>query len=433
MTHTPTFRPIGYGELVRRNRSFRLLWIGQIISLLGDWFDFIASAALLTNLTNSGAAIGGLFVVRMLAPFIVSPLAGVAADRFNRKHLLIACDLARAVVVMGFLLVRRPEHVWLLYTITALQLGLSGFYFPARNAILPDIVTRSELGAANALSSTTWSVMLAFGAALGGLATGEWGVYPSFVIDSLSFVLSALLVSRVIYHHAPPLSGGRTVGAALAQYVDGLRYLWHHTDILFIALHKSASALLASGVFQVIQVALAREVFVLGAGGGTGLGIMFAVVGIGTGIGPIIARRFTEDRSQPLRIAIAVSYIISALGFVLIAPLLSFNLTLLGLLLRGIGVGIGWVFSTQLLLQLVPDRVRGRVFATEFALLSLMNAFGAMAGGWALDQTLWSLGGVIYALALLILLPGILWSLWIVFGPHERPSEEAETAPESAK
>jgi MFS family permease len=433
VTHAPASRQTGYVELVSHNRSFRLLWFGQIISLLGDWFDFIASAALLTNLTNSGAAIGGLFVVRMLAPFLVSPLAGVAADRFNRKHLLIASDLARAVVVMGFLLVRRPEHVWLLYTITALQLGLSGFYFPARNAILPDIVTRSELGAANALSSATWSVMLAFGAALGGLAAGEWGVYPSFVIDALTFVLSAVLLSRVYYHHAPPLSGSRTLSAALSQYVDGLRYLWHHTDILFVSLHKSASALLASGVFQVIQVALARDVFVLGAGGGTGLGIMFAVVGIGTGVGPIIARRFTEDRNQPLRIAIAISYVISALGFVLIAPLLSFDLTLLGLLLRGIGVGSGWVLSPQLLLPLVPDRVRGRVFATEFALLSLMNAFGALAGGWVLDQTWLSLGEVIYALALVILLPGILWSLWIMFGQRERPPEEAEAVAESAK
>ncbi len=425
-------RQVGYIELVSRNRSFRLLWVGQIISLLGDWFDLIASAALVSALTDSGSAIGGLFVVRMLAPFLVSPLAGVAADRFNRKHLLVAADLGRALIVLGFLLVRRPEHVWLLYVITALQLSLSGFYFPARNAILPDVVARSELGAANALSSATWSVMLAFGAALGGLAAGQWGVYPSFIIDSLTFLLSGLLVSRIAYHHAPPLHGGATLGTALNQYVDGLRYLWRNADVLLVSLHKSASALLASGVFQVVQVALAEQVFIVGQGGGTGLGIMYAVVGIGTGIGPIIARRFTGDRNQPLRIAIAVSYLISALGFVIIAPLVSFNLTLFGLLLRGVGVGVGWVFSTQLLLQIVPDRVRGRVFATEFALLSLMNALGALAGGWALDQPWLSLGEVNYALAILILLPAILWSLWIVFGRQHRPQEEAEAPAEVA-
>ena len=76
-------------------------------------------------------AVGGLFIVRFLAPFVVSPVAGVFADRYNRKYLLIAADLGRAVVVMGFLLVREPEQVWLLYTLSALQMGLSGFFFPA--------------------------------------------------------------------------------------------------------------------------------------------------------------------------------------------------------------------------------------------------------------------------------------------------------------
>ena len=101
----------GYVNLVRTNRSFRYLWYGQIISLLGDWFNLIASATLIGELTNSGLAVGGLFVVRMLAPFVVSPFAGVAADRTNRKHLLILADVGRAVVVMGFLLVRRPQDV----------------------------------------------------------------------------------------------------------------------------------------------------------------------------------------------------------------------------------------------------------------------------------------------------------------------------------
>ncbi len=178
----------GYLDLVQGNANFRHLWYGQIVSLFGDWFNLIASAALISTLTKSGLAVGGLFVVRMLAPFFISPLAGVAADRYNRKWLLILADLTRAVVVLGFLLVREPQFTWLLYTLTAVQLAISGFFFPTRNAILPDIVTRQELGAANALSSATWSVMLALGAALGGLVAGELGIYPAFIIDSLTFL-----------------------------------------------------------------------------------------------------------------------------------------------------------------------------------------------------------------------------------------------------
>ncbi len=88
--------PLGYAQLIRENRNFRSLWFGQIISLLGDWFTLIASASLVALLTRSGFAIGGLFVVRMLAPFLLSPIAGVVADRYNRKHILMVTDLIRA-------------------------------------------------------------------------------------------------------------------------------------------------------------------------------------------------------------------------------------------------------------------------------------------------------------------------------------------------
>jgi MFS family permease len=407
-----TSDPVGYVALLQRNRNYRYLWAGQVVSLLGDWFNLIASASLVAALTQSGVAVGSLFVIRMLAQFLATPFAGVAADRYNRKHLLILADLGRALTVLGFLFVSEPGQVWLLYVLTAVQLAISGFFFPARNAILPDIVSRRELGAANALSSATWSVMLAFGAALGGLVAGQWGAYPAFTIDALTFLLSALLISRIVYQPDSALTGDRSVIAAVRQYVDGLRYLVQHKDTLAIALHKGAFALFVAGGFQVVQVAVAERVFVIGQGGGTSLGLIYAGMGVGTGLGPIVARRFTGDRDRPLRLAIGLSYLIAALGLALIAPLYSFGLLMVGTVLRGAGGGIGWVFSTQLLLHLLPNRVRGRVFATEFAIFALMNATGAAAGGWALDNTDLDLTGMIWIMAGLILLPGLLWALW---------------------
>lgn len=406
----------GYSQLVRENRNFRFLWLGQVVSLLGDWFNLIASASLVAMLTQSGVAIGGLFVVRMLAPFLVSPIAGVAADRYNRKRLLIFADLVRAATLGGFLLVRRPEQVWLLYALTALQLGMSGFFQPTRNAILPDIVGRHELGAANALTSATWSVMLAFGAALGGLAAGEWGVYPSFVIDGATFLVSALLIAQMKYTAHVVDESERTVRAAMRQYIEGLAYLWHRKDFLVIALHKAALALTVSGGFQVVQVAIAERVYVIGEGGGTGLGLLYAAVGVGTGLGPIAARRITGDRGDALRIAIAVAYAISAAGLAIVATLGSFGVILVGTLLRGIGAGLGWVFSTQLLLQLLPDRVRGRVFSTEFAMFTLANAVAAAGSGWLLDSGTLDISGLLIWMALLVLVPGLLWSLWLFAG-----------------
>jgi MFS family permease len=419
----------GYLTLVRGNFNFRFLWFGQIISLLGDWFNLIASAALVAELTDSGLAVGGLFVIRMLAPFLVSPFAGVAADRYSRKRILILADAGRAVTVLGFLLVQEPAQIWLLYTLTAIQLAISGFFFPARNSILPDIVAPNRLGAANALSSATWSVMLAFGAALGGFVAGGWGIYPAFLIDALTFVLSAVLISRIVYVSGAALAeADRTLSAALHQYMEGLRYLGGHKDILAIALQKGAFALLASGPLQVIQVVLAEEIFVRGEGGGTSLGLMYAFAGVGTGLGPILARRFTGDRDRPLRIAIALSYVVAAIGQAMIATLSSFGMVLLGTTLRGVGGGIGWVFSTQLLLQLVPNRVRGRVFSTEFAFFTLMNAVGTAVGGWALDAPAIGISSILWWMAFLTLIPGALWTLWIV---SAQATDQVEMEPRS--
>jgi MFS family permease len=405
--------PVSYSALLRGNQNFRLLWLGQVVSLTGDWFNLIASSALIAELTQSGTAIGSLFVVRMLAPFLVSPIAGVVADRYNRKRILLATDLLRAVVVLGFLVVRSAEQVWLLYLLTAVQLGISGFYFPTRNAILPDVVSRAELGAANAISAATWSTMLALGAALGGLVAGLWGNQPAFVIDALTFIVSAYFISRVVYQPITSLeSSDKTVWGTLQQYLDGLRYLRQDLDVLLITLHKPAIALLITTGFQVIQVRIAEQVFIIGKGGGISLGIMYGVVGIGTGLGPIMARYFTGDRDKGLRTAIIIGYLLAAVGLLIASPLYNFYILQIGILLRGIGAGTVWVFSTQLLLQLVPNQVRGRVFATEYAIFTLMSAISAAVTGPAMDII--GISGLLAWMAGLSLLPMLLWLLWVV-------------------
>lgn len=404
--------PVGYAALVRSNRNFRLLWFGQIISLLGDWFNLIASAALVAQLTQSGLAVGSLFVVRTLAPFLLSPVAGVVADRYDRKWILILSDLSRSAVVFCFLLVRDPGQVWLLYVLTALQLGLSAFYFPARNAILPDVVTTAELGAANALSSATWSVMLAVGAAIGGLVSGAWGNYTAFVVDGSSFILSALLTLLVTLPATPRRGGAKTVGAALRDYMEGMRYLERHRDTLLITFHKAINALFLSSSFQVLQVAIAQQIFTIGKGGGISLGLMFGLAGIGTGIGPMFARYLTGDDNRRLRWGIAAGYLIGGVGLLISAPLLNLGLFLVGTLIRGIGGGIIWVFATQLLMQVVPGPIRGRIFATEFAFFYLGSALAATLVGALLDAQV-SMSLIIGGMAGLSLIPCLIWVLWL--------------------
>jgi len=404
-----------YSTLVRTNRNFRYIWLGEIVSLLGDWFNLIASATLIGTLTGSGIALGGLFVVRMLAPFLVSIFGGIIVDRYNRKHILIITDLLRGVVVLGFLFIREPSHVPYIYLLTAIQLGLSGIFFPARNAIFPDLVTRSELGPANALSSSTWSTMLALGTALGGFVAGGLGLQTAFILDAASFFLSAFFIIKISYTPKPQPASDQRVETLLRDYREGFRYLQQNRDILFLVVQKALVTFCFSAAYEVTAVPISQNVFIVGQGGGIGLGLIYATIGVGTGLGPIVMRLFTGDREEALRVGIMISFAIAALGMFLAAPMVttgySFALFLLGLFIRGFGGGTVWVFATQLALHAVADKVRGRVFATEFALFSLTSAIAAGAAGWALEEPTIGYAGIVWVLPLLTVIPVFLWLL----------------------
>ncbi len=402
----------GYWSLVRDNANFRHLWFGQIISLLGDWFNLIASASLVAELTNSGLAVGSLFVARMLAPVLVSPLAGVVADRYDRKKVLIATDIGRFFTATAFLLVREPDQVWLLYALSFVQLGIGGFFVPARSAILPDIVSEQQVGAANALSSATWSVMLALGAALGGLVSGAWGIYPAFAIDASTFLVSALVLSRIRLGSKPALEGDKTLGSVLQQYLDGLRYFRQHVEIAVTATHKAALVLCFGAPLEVVSVAIARGIFTLGEGGALGLGLMYAAAGVGTGLGPIVGRYFVGDHLPALRWSIALGYGLAVVGLLIISTVHSLTVVLLGIFIRACGSGVLWVFSTQILLQMVTPQLRGRIFSTEIALSMLMSAAGASMGGYYLEWL--GVAGALYWMAALTVVPGLMWVGWLL-------------------
>ena len=399
---------VGYLELLQHNSNFRWLWSGQIVSLLGDWFNIIASAILIRNLTDSGLALGVLFTIRMLAPFLISPLAGMCADRFNRKHLLIITDIIRGILLIGYLFVRDENDIWLLYLLTTLLFAVSGFFSPARSAILPDITSQRELGTANALSATSWSVMLALGAAIGGFTAGLFGVYTAFVIDGLTFLISAGLLWQI---RLPKRSDVQVDMLVRTKFVT-FHYMLQYPDIFFLTLHKAAIALLLSSGFQVVLVEIAKTHFVVGKDGAISLGLMFCMGGVGSGIGPIIARYWTGDRDRPLRQSISLGYLIGSIGLAIIAPLESLTTVVFGGFVRSIGGGIAWVFSTQLLLQRAPNEIRGRIFGTEFALFTLMGGIATAIVGAMLD--LFGVGAVLWGMASLPSIPAILWWLWQV-------------------
>jgi MFS family permease len=184
-------------SLLRRNGNFRRLYLASVISLGGDWFLLIALFGLMLRLTDQAIAVAFTIAAQDLTYFLASPFAGVLADRLDRRRLMIACDLSRAALVLGFLLVRTEDLVWLAYVLLALTAVFAAAFEPASMAAMPNLVDERDLSIANALSGSLWGTMLAVGGALGGVVAGVFGTDAAIVIDSVSFLLSAALILRI--------------------------------------------------------------------------------------------------------------------------------------------------------------------------------------------------------------------------------------------
>lgn len=420
--------PSGYIELLRGNRNFRLLWLGQVVSQLGDWFDTIALYTLLSKLTtDSGRAIGLLLVARFVPSFIVGTLSGVIVDRFSRRMIMIVSDVMRALVVLGFLLVRRPDQVWIVYVLTVLQLVFSTFFEPAKTAVIPSIVAGRELLAANAIASATWSVMLTLGAALGGFVTGWFGTDVAFIVDSLTYLVSAWLVASVHFPRRPKrVKSKLTVGRALGitDAIEGARYVRARPRVFALLMVKPAWGM-GGGLLTLLAV-FGEKIFPVGKNAATGIGILYAARGIGTAIGPIAMRRLTGETRASMQKAIGIAFLMGGLFYMVFGGATNFALALLVLMIAHMGGSILWVNSTVLLQRIVEDNFRGRVFSTELALLTLAMAASNYLTGELLDRFHYSPRTITIGIGLFFLIPGALWFITERWWNNEQMVEAIE-------
>jgi MFS family permease len=393
-----------YFPFLRLRPKFRALWLAQVISLTGDWFNTIASVIIVNRYSPSGLAVGGLFIARALPPFLLSPVAGVIADRFDRRKVLILSDVLRAVIVLGFLLVDRPERLWLLYVLTVLQFSVSAFFEPARAALVPALVESDELLLANTLSSITWSAMLALGGAIGGLTASLFGVRVSLIVDAMSFLGSAALVLsipgqfRVEVVHA--------LESGWQNFVDGLNYVRKNLDVGLVTLVKAMGQV---GSFDIISALYAARVFREGQEGATTLGLMFTAFGVGSVIGPLISNRFGDSSAVWLRRAILGGFVCMPIAWLIVGTAPALPIVLAGCVLRGAGGSVNWTYSDVLLQMTVPNHLLGRVFAFDIAMFTLAVSISLWLTGYITDAFELSPRTIVLLLAMGSLAPLALW------------------------
>lgn len=393
-----------YFPFLRLRPKFRALWLAQVISLTGDWFNTIASVIIVNRYSPSGLAVGGLFIARALPPFLLSPVAGVIADRFDRRKVLILSDLLRAVIVLGFLLVDRPERLWLLYVLTVLQFSVSAFFEPARAALVPALVESDELLLANTLSSITWSAMLALGGAIGGLTASLFGVRVSLIVDAMSFLGSAALVLSIPGQFQVEVV--HALESGWQNFVDGLNYVRKNLDVGLVTLVKAMGQV---GSFDIISALYAARVFREGQEGATTLGLMFTAFGVGSVIGPLISNRFGDSSAVWLRRAILGGFVCMPIAWLIVGTAPALPIVLAGCVLRGAGGSVNWTYSDVLLQMTVPNHLLGRVFAFDIAMFTLAVSISLWLTGYITDAFELSPRTIVLLLAMGSLAPLALW------------------------
>jgi MFS family permease len=399
-----------YLAVLRTNRNFRLLFIGQTISQLGDWFNTVAVFALLLDLTGSATAVAWMMIVQFLPVALVGPVAGVVVDRVDRRRLMIAADLIRGTLILGLLLVRELEHVWIAYVVMSLTVSASAFFEPARTATIPNLTSESELMPANALASAAWSAMLAIGASIGGIVTAIAGRNVAFVINAASFFVSAYFISQTRYDSTPPSTprvSGFLALTGIPDLVEGFRYMRARTHVAALMFVKAGWGL-AGGVLLLLTI-FGQRVFPVGGSTAAGIGVLYGARGIGAAIGPIALRWILGQQPKALRLAIGPAYFMVGVFYLMLAWAPTLPLAAAAVLFAHFGGSILWVFSTVLLQLEVPDRFRGRIFAVELALVTLASSASSYWTGYELDRGGWSPRTMAFALGALFCVPGTLW------------------------
>ena len=370
-------------KLLRDNRNYRYTWMGQVVSEIGAHFNNIAVFSLAVQTTHSGLVVSGVLLARAIPAVLAGPLAGVMLDRLNRKHVMIASDVVRAIVALAFIFTVNGHSTALLYGLSALLMLASPFFTSGRSSILPSIATAEELHTANSLTQTTQWTTLAVGAFLGGTSVMQFGYKWAFVGNSLSFVFSALCISRLFLPgrgFRPPRRdlNETDVVRPWHEYVEGLRYMRSVPLILGLAMVNVGWAT-GGGAAQILFTIFGEMVFNRGP---YGLGLIWGCAGIGLVCGGGLSYAFSPRLTfVQYKRAVVICYLIHGGAYVLFSQARNFYAALAFITISRAGVGVSSVMNMAQLLRHVPDRFRGRVFATmETTVWSVMMISMLLAG-----------------------------------------------------
>jgi MFS family permease len=391
---------------------------------LGTWFSFIAELGTVGIYSESPLAVMTLLVSRLLPVLLFAPLAGVLVDRVSRKKVLIITDLIRALLALGFLTVAIGAPLWFIILCSGLISASSTFFEAAKNASIANMVTRQEMLTANVLMFSTRFLQLTFGAALGGVTAAKFGYQAAFIINSLSYVASAVFIwlipasvmRRKINSEAQIGEGEKIAKPATSHFWtdvrEGLAYIWATPFVRAVILVNVGWAL-GGGMNNIIFDRIARHEFMPGAGdrGDWNMALLMTAAGGGLFIGMMLARRAGAWATEERRAGHYIGWSLLIHGLCFAAGGFMPTLAMIASWIAVSRLVLGAEFGVQetLMMRVIPDGYRGRVFTTDRALeLSAMTLSMLVAGSlltWISPRTMMMVSGLLSAS------PGLVWLL----------------------
>ncbi|MEP6703533.1 MAG: MFS transporter [Acidobacteriota bacterium] len=406
-----------YIQLIKGNRNFRNLLAGQVISELGNWFNFIAGLGLVRLVSGASPIAAGIFFVCRLVPFsIVSPIAGTFVDRFSRRQVMIATDLARVGVAMMFLLVTNADDLWIAYFATILLSSFGAFFEGAKNAATPNLTGKEGLLAGTALMFSSRFLLMAIGSALGGWAAAIFGYKIAFLINAASFLVSAFTVWLIPEEATRDAeTGDRMAGRTekptfITELKEGFRYtLVNHFALTILIMNVIWAT--GGGAINVIFERMGGVYFptVEKWNPDVGVAMLWTAAGLGLTVGMLIAHRTSAwlDRTKGHSMFIGTTLIVHGLLFSLAAVMPTLFLFAIFTFVSRAIVGVEYAIQETLFQRSLPDYIRGRISTldrgAELTMFGISSFAASEAMFYITPQTLTIISGVLSASS------GVLW------------------------
>ncbi len=371
----------GYGQRTfssLRIADFRVLWLGNVGTALGQWVQFAAQGYLVYHLTGSGFQVGAVGFVRGISAVIVSPFGGSITDRFSRRSLLMTMTAFSAIAasIVAMLVFTDVIQVWMLYPLAAGEGFGDAINQPARQVMIYDVVGPEDLPNAVAVNSLGGNTMRIVGPSLAGGLIGLFGIQSAFLLQASAYIGSVYATSRIRTKGIPT---SRRTASVFESMVDGLRYARRNHDVLLLVIMAGLPSLLVYGYVQYIPV-FAKDVLHVGS---VGFGFLASAVGYGSVIGAIIAANLTGLKKRG-QILVWTTFVYMAL---VTAFALSHNyaLSFTFLVFAGIANSVYLMFNQVMVQLIVDDDYRGRVLSL-YVMVSGVTPFSALLMGALIDQ-----------------------------------------------